>query len=187
MRTREWNASGVLVLLACLLVAGLIGAATPTQLPSARPVVPDSDGVARTARLDAELLEVTQTAAIVSEMDTQYDTREAFMVVTYWAQPHRDITIMRPSLVTRDGTRYSPYSRVDIVPHASAVVGQAVRAMVAFELPADLIAGAQVEIVALQRDGISGVVDTPTFAFPDPVPISSEPVSMLPVVTEAGR
>lgn len=103
-RRRTWTPRGVLVLLACVVIAGLVGALTPSLMPTSRPVAPDADGIARAPRLDVELREVYSATQVAVPIGEVYDTFERFVVVTYWAQTHRDGAIFNATLVTRDGT-----------------------------------------------------------------------------------
>lgn len=184
---RTWTPRGVLVLLGCLLVAGLVGALTPTLLPSSRPVAPGADGIARAPRLDAELREAFSTQQVAVPMGEVYDTLERFVVITYWAQPHRDGAIFAPTLVTRDGLRYSPIQRANLLHHASAQVGQAVVATAVFELPPDKIAGSRFELNVHIANGLQPVSRVPTFVLPDPLAQIPDVPVIQSAMQEPGR
>lgn len=182
-----WTPRGVLALLVCLLVAGLIGTLTPQLLPSVRPIAPGSDGIARSPRLDAEIRETSWTTQIAAPIGEVYNSLEGFVVVTYWAQPHQDSAIITPTLVTRDQARYQPIERANLAYFASAAVGQAVVATVVFEVPADKLAGARIEIGVHVNNGLRPVAQTPTFDLPNPLPQAAGTPVIGPPVVEPGR
>ncbi len=186
-RRRTWTPRGVLVLLACVVIAGLVGALTPSLMPTSRPVAPDADGIARAPRLDVELREVYSATQVAVPIGEVYDTFERFVVVTYWAQPHRDGAIFNATVVTSDGLRYAPIQRANLQHFASAQVGQAVVATAVFEVPPDKIAGSHFEVNVHINNGLQPVSHVPTFELPDPLPEAPETPVIESAVQEPGR
>lgn len=186
-RPVRWDRGGIVALLVCLLVAGLVGAVTPEELPSARAVGPDAAGVATAETLEVRLLDARTSAVVTEASETRYETPATFVVVTFAVQPFRDLTIVTPRLHTRDGLTYWPLQRGRIIPSHSVAVGQRITATVVFEVPPEHLPGATLTVSPFINNGVAPVVRTPTFALPDPLPAASETPVIEEPSYEAGR
>lgn len=182
----RWEWRGIAGLLACLVLAGLVGVLTPEQLPADRPVGPDAAGVARTAPLDVELVDAVG-ASEVRVRNEGYPTTAAFVVIRFTAQAKRDTTLLTHALRTADGLTYRPLARGYVQSSVSALVGQRVTAMVVFEVPPEAVRGAVFTVRPHVTNGVVPVVQTATFRLPDPLPQAPEPPEIDQPSMEAAR
>ncbi|WP_026927440.1 hypothetical protein [Granulicoccus phenolivorans] len=179
---------GFVVLALCLVLAGWIATLRPEGTEIDRPAGPGADGIARTPRLDARLLQVVAATEVGTPSGATQQSWEPFLVVTYWVQPHQRLLTGLPRITTAEGKRYDPVTRIGLpagsvqVPVAQAAVAQAV-----FEVPAAKLRGARFSVRSNAAGGIVPVRDAPTFVLPDPVPPAAGPVTIEEPTYEAGR
>lgn len=183
----RWDWRGLAILVVCVVVAGLIGSLVPDWLPAYRAVRPDSDGVARTATLDAWLIDAYYTDEILGTYGDLHHSDEIYVVVELGARPHRETAILDVRVITADGLTYQPVYQDGIFPAVHVQVGQQALAMQVFEVPRDRLDGLTLTVGELGMPGVQPVPRQPEFKLPNPLPEASSAVEMTEPVFEAAR
>lgn len=181
----KWDLRGVVLVVGCVLLAGLIGSLVPEWLPSYRAVRPDADGVARTDELDAWLVDAYVTETIVGDYGDRFTTEERFVVVQIGARPHGETAIISTTLVTADGLEYGPIFRAGIDRSVHVPVGQQVLVAQVFEVPTDRLDGLKVAVGTMGIPGVQPVPRQAELKLASPLPVGQPDAEIPAAVFEA--
>lgn len=169
MKGRPWQ--GWLVLLACLVVAGLIRAAIPDYIPEEYDVVADEAGVASQDEVTVQLLDVELADAVVVPSDwdeRRLDTEHVFILARVDITAHRKTFITTAELRTADGRSYSFLDLSGFPGARVAHVGSVHTSTFIFEVPEEDLDGAWVGFHGQRPSGLLPVSPVLRFDLDDP-------------------
>ena len=179
--------SGVVAVLASLLVVGVVRASIPQYLPTESHVTADADGVVGLAVGDVEVLEVRAVRKLQSDGFTPRDiaTDEVFVVVRVLITPHGGTLRVVSDLQTADGRTYEAFDVQGFPSPGVAYVGQRVTQTHIFEMPEERLGGAHLMIRGAVSDGVQGI--QPVAWFPLDVDVESGILTTEEDVVEPAR
>lgn len=169
MRGRGWQ--GWLVLVACLVAAGLIRAAIPEYIPEEYDVVADEAGIASQDEVTVQLLDVELADAVVVRSDwdeRRLETDHVLVLARVDVTAHQKTFVARAELRTADGHRYSFLDVMGFPGVRVAYVGSTYTGTYLFEVPADQLDGAWIAIHGQRPTGMLPVSPVLRFDLEDP-------------------
>lgn len=187
---RSSTAAGIVVLLVCLLVVGLVRSAIPDGGPKEYWVGPDAQGVAHTDDVTVELISLTAATSVRPDdefSDAHFVAApDAVLVLRRFRMtPHGDILSPQTQLRTSDGYSHEALSLSDF-PHPSFHVGFSATTTFIYELPLDSLDGV-IGIHGRRPDGLQPVAPLIVYELPADLVPGSGVVTVPAAETEPAR
>lgn len=179
MRRAGW--AGIMTLVACLVVVGLIRAAVPEELPDEYEVRADDAGVARTDEATVEMSGIETASSIRMNREFSDDRFEAtdgtiLVLGRFKVTAHRRTFMMSTQIRTADGSIYEELPVHGFPQPGPAHVGVAVTTTFIYEIPRNQM-DAVVGIHGFRQDGLQPVA--PVMIFPLPATLEEHPGEVM--------